>query len=157
MKKFLVIIAVFCLVLTISFVGCKTTTTETTAAATTAAETTVAGTTAAETTVAEETEVTEEKKFGLEDIPEIKNKTAINTIVETGATFDKIVPYVQKFTEKTGVKVNVERVASPVVYSKENVELVAGTGVYDVAYVSNGWTNEWYQVFDHYDRFSYAV
>jgi multiple sugar transport system substrate-binding protein len=144
-KKFLVIIAVFCLVLTISFVGCKTTTTETTAAGTTAAETTVAGTTAAETTVAEETEVTEEKKFGLEDIPEIKNKTAINTIVETGATFDKIVPYVQKFTEKTGVKVNVERVASPVVYSKENVELVAGTGVYDVAYVSNGWTNEWYK------------
>lgn len=87
---------------------------------------------------------TEVKKFGLNDIPEISNKTAINTIVETGATFDKIVPYVQKFTEKTGVKVNVERVASPVVYSKENIELVAGTGVYDVAYVSNGWSNEWY-------------
>ena len=31
---------------------------------------------------------TEVKKFGLNDIPEISNKTAINTIVETGATFD---------------------------------------------------------------------
>jgi len=87
---------------------------------------------------------TEVKKFGLNDIPEISNKTAINTMVETGATFDKIVPYVQKFTEKTGVKVNVERVASPVVYSKENIELLAGTGVYDIAYVANGWSNEWY-------------
>jgi len=89
------------------------------------------------------TAATEVKKFGLNDIPEISNKTAISTMVETGATFDKIVPYVQKFTEKTGVKVNVERVASPVVYSKENIELLAGTGVYDIAYVANGWSNEW--------------
>jgi len=89
------------------------------------------------------TAATEVKKFGLNDIPEITNKTAISTMVETGATFDKIVPYVKKFTEKTGVKVNVERVASPVVYSKENIELLAGTGVYDIAYVANGWSNEW--------------
>ncbi|MFB0520406.1 MAG: extracellular solute-binding protein [Desulfatiglandales bacterium] len=81
--------------------------------------------------------------FGLKDIPEIKNKKALNTIVETGLVWDKIMPYIDEFTKKTGVKVNVERVASPVVYSKENVELMAGTGHYDVVYVETAWTTEW--------------
>jgi multiple sugar transport system substrate-binding protein len=82
-------------------------------------------------------------KFGLQDIPQIKNKKDLNTIVETGQVWDKIMPYVAEFTKKTGVKVNVERVASPVVYSKENVELMAGTGYYDVTYVETAWTCEW--------------
>jgi multiple sugar transport system substrate-binding protein len=81
--------------------------------------------------------------FGLKDIPEIKNKSAINTIVETGQVWDKVMPYIEEFTKKTGVKVNVERVASPVVYSKENVELMGGTGYYDVVYVETAWTTEW--------------
>jgi len=76
-------------------------------------------------------------------VPEISNKADLNLIVETGGMFDAIVPYIEEFTTKTGVKVNVERVASPVVYSKLNVELVAGTGVYDLAYVETSWTNEW--------------
>lgn len=84
-----------------------------------------------------------EKKFGLKDIPEIKNKKPLNTIVETGQVWDKIMPYIAEFTKKTGVRVNVERVASPVVYSKENVELMAGTGYYDVVYVETAWTTEW--------------
>jgi len=81
--------------------------------------------------------------FSLNDIPEIKNKQPLNTIVETGQVWDKVMPYIDKFTQKTGVKVNVERVASPVVYSKENVELMAGTGYYDVVYVETAWTDEW--------------
>ena len=81
--------------------------------------------------------------FKLNDIPEIKNKKALNTIVETGQVWDKIMPYIEEFTKKTGVKVNVERVASPVVYSKENVELMGGTGYYDVVYVETAWTTEW--------------
>jgi multiple sugar transport system substrate-binding protein len=81
--------------------------------------------------------------FGLKDIPEIKNKEPLNTIVETGQVWDKIMPYIDKFTDETGIKVNVERVASPVVYSKENVELMAGTGYYDVVYVETAWTVEW--------------
>ena len=85
----------------------------------------------------------QDAKFGLQDIPDIKNKRALNTIVETGQVWDKVMPYIDKFTEKTGVKVNVERVASPVVYSKENVELMAGTGYYDVVYVETAWTTEW--------------
>lgn len=83
------------------------------------------------------------EKFGLKDIPAIKNKRTLNTIVETGLVWDKIMPYIARFTEKTGIKVNVERVASPVVYSKENVELMAGTGYYDVVYVETAWTTEW--------------
>ena len=82
-------------------------------------------------------------KFGLQDIPEIKNKATLNTIVETGQVWDKIMPYIEAFTKKTGVKINVERVASPVVYSKENVELMGGTGYYDVVYVETAWTTEW--------------
>ena len=140
MKKFLVILAVISLTLSISFVGCKAGAATTTAAAT---ETTEAATTTAAAT--ETTAAKEAKPFSLDDIPEVKNKAALNLIVETGAVFDKIVPYIQKFTDKTGIKVNVERVASPVVYSKENVELVAGTGVYDLAYVETSWTNEWSQ------------
>jgi hypothetical protein len=81
--------------------------------------------------------------FGLQDIPEIKNKAPLNTICETGQVWDKIMPYIEAFTKKTGIKVNVERVASPVVYSKENVELMGGTGYYDVLYVETAWTTEW--------------
>jgi len=81
--------------------------------------------------------------FSLKDVPEIKNKKTLNTIVETGQVWDKIMPYIDDFTKKTGVKVNVERVASPVVYSKENVELMARTGYYDVVYVETAWTTEW--------------
>ncbi len=87
--------------------------------------------------------VSAEEPFGLGDIPPIKNKRTLNTIVETGQVFDKIIPYIEEFTKKTGVQVKVERVASPVVYSKENVELVAGTGYYDLAYVETAWTTEW--------------
>jgi len=82
-------------------------------------------------------------KFGLKDIPEIKNKKAINMMVETGAAWDKVIEYIKEFEKVTGVKVNIERVASPVVYSKENVELMAGTGYYDVVYVETSWTDEW--------------
>lgn len=82
-------------------------------------------------------------KFGLKDIPEIKNKQALNTMVETGQAWDKIMPYIKAFTKQTGIQVNVERVASPVVYSKENVELMGGTGYYDVVYVETAWTVEW--------------
>lgn len=83
------------------------------------------------------------EQFGLKDIPEIKNKEQLTMAVETGQAWDKIIPYIKKFTEKTGVEVNVERVASPVVYSKENVELMGGTGYYDVVYVETAWTTEW--------------
>lgn len=84
-----------------------------------------------------------EGKFGLEDIPEIKNKRALTLILETGEGYSKVLPAIERFTEKTGVKVNVERIASSGVYGKENVELMAGTGYYDLVYVETSWTTEW--------------
>jgi multiple sugar transport system substrate-binding protein len=153
MKKFLAILMVVMLAVTISFVGCKAATTaettaagaETTAAATTAAgaETTAAATTAAgaETTAA----AGEVKPFTLDDIPEIKNKAPLNTMFESGTMFDEMVPVFKAFAEKTGVQVNIERIATPVMYTKENVELVAGTGVYDLPMVETAWTDEWAQ------------
>jgi len=143
MKKFLIIIMAVALALTLAFVGCKTTAAvETTAAA----ETTAAPeTTAAVETTAAAAETAAGAKFSLADVPAISNTADLNLIVETGGMFDAIVPFIEEFTAKTGVKVNIERVASPVVYSKENVELVAGTGAYDLAYVETAWTNEWAQ------------
>ena len=82
-------------------------------------------------------------KFGLNDIPTIKNKKALNLIIETGDAHGKTIPAIEEFTKKTGVKVNVERVASSGVYGKENVELMAGTGFYDLVYVETAWTTEW--------------
>ena len=51
----------------------------------------------------------QDKKFGLEDIPEIQNKRALTLILETGEGYSKVLPAIERFTEKTGVKVNVER------------------------------------------------
>jgi len=82
-------------------------------------------------------------KFGLNDIPNIANKKPLTLIIETGEAHGKTIPAIEEFTKKTGVKVNVERVASSGVYGKENVELTAGTGVYDLVYVETSWTTEW--------------
>jgi len=82
-------------------------------------------------------------KFSLKDVPSIANKRPLNIVIETGESFDKTLPAVQEFTKQTGVKVNVERIASSGVYGKENVELLAGTGFYDLVYVETSWTTEW--------------
>lgn len=84
-----------------------------------------------------------EKKFGLDDIPKIQNKKTLTLILETGEGYSKMLPAIEQFTKKTGVKVNVERIASSGVYGKENVELMAGTGYYDLVYVETSWTTEW--------------
>ncbi|MDD3776908.1 MAG: hypothetical protein PHN32_04820, partial [Actinomycetota bacterium] len=151
MKRFLILLLVVALAITFSFVGCaqqpaaEEPAAEEPAAEEPAAEEPAAEEPAAEEPAAEEPaeEVVEGKAFSLADIPEIENKTPLNTILETGSTFDLTLPYFEKFTEATGVPVNIERIATPVVYSKENVELVAGTGVYDVVYVETAWTDEW--------------
>jgi multiple sugar transport system substrate-binding protein len=84
-----------------------------------------------------------DSKFGLKDIPNIANKKPLNIIIETGEGHGKMLPAIEQFTKQTGIKVNVERVASSGVYAKENVELAAGTGFYDLVYVETSWTTEW--------------
>ncbi|CEP66981.1 Bacterial extracellular solute-binding, family 1 [Moorella glycerini] len=92
---------------------------------------------------APQTVQTQGGRFGLDQIPEIRNKQPITMVLETGEGYSKMLPAIEKFTAKTGVKVNVERVASSGVYAKENVELKAGTGYYDLVYVETSWTTEW--------------
>lgn len=84
-----------------------------------------------------------QSNFTLNDVPALKNKKPIHLILETGDGHSKALPIIEAFTKKTGVPVNVERVASSGVYGKENVELMAGTGHYDVVYVETSWTTEW--------------
>ncbi len=84
-----------------------------------------------------------EKKFSLADIPEIKNKRAIHVALEAGGAADLIIPYLQKFAEKTGVKVTTESMVFASLYSKVIVELIAKTGAYDIVVTETSWTNEW--------------
>ncbi len=82
-------------------------------------------------------------KFSLKDVPNISNKKPLNIVIETGEGHGKMLPAIEQFTKQTGIKVNVERVASSGVYAKENVELLAGTAFYDLVYVETSWTTEW--------------
>ncbi|MBE0477778.1 extracellular solute-binding protein [Candidatus Aerophobetes bacterium] len=84
-----------------------------------------------------------EKRFGLADIPEIANKRALTLALEAGGEEDTLLPFVRKFEEKTGIKVNTEVMLFAVMYAKENIELVGKTGAYDVVIVEASWTNEW--------------
>lgn len=84
-----------------------------------------------------------QKKFTLADIPEIENKRALTVAIEAGGEEDTLLPFVKQFEEKTGIKVNTEVMLFAVMYGKENIELVGGTGAYDLVIVEASWTNEW--------------
>jgi hypothetical protein len=45
-----------------------------------------------------------EKKFGLADIPEIKNRTPIHVIFQAGGESDVLIPKLKEFAAKTGLK-----------------------------------------------------
>ncbi len=81
--------------------------------------------------------------FTLDSIPEIKNKSPINVALEAGGAADLIIPYLQRFAEKTGVPVTSESMVFATLYSKEVVELQGGTGAYDLVVTETSWTNEW--------------
>lgn len=81
--------------------------------------------------------------FGLNDIPEIKNKRPIHVALEAGGGADLIIPFLNKFSEKTGVKVTHESHVFASLYSKEIVELQGRTGAYDLVVTETSWTNEW--------------
>lgn len=84
-----------------------------------------------------------QKAFGLDDIPEIENKRPLTLPLEAGGEEDTLIPFVKAFEEKTGIPVNTEIMLFAVMYGKENIELVAGTGAYDIVIVESSWTNEW--------------
>ena len=82
-----------------------------------------------------------DKQFGLDDIPDIKNKKAIHIALADLA--DVCVPFLKKFSEKTGIKVTHEVIVFNALYGKEIMELQARTGAYDVVVTETSWTNEW--------------
>jgi len=84
-----------------------------------------------------------QKAFNLDDIPEIENKTPLTLPLEAGGEEDTLIPFVKQFEEKTGIPVNTEVMLFAVMYGKENIELVGGTGAYDIVIVEASWTNEW--------------
>ncbi len=81
--------------------------------------------------------------FTLADIPEIANKEPIHVALEAGGAADLIIPYLQQFSEATGVPVTWESMVFATIYSKEVVELQGRTGAYDVVVTETSWTNEW--------------
>jgi len=83
------------------------------------------------------------EKFGLADIPEIKNKRPIHVAVHAGPHVALSRPFIDKFSEHTGVKVTVEEMIMSVIYPKINADLLSGTGAYDVTVVEASTTNEW--------------
>jgi multiple sugar transport system substrate-binding protein len=84
-----------------------------------------------------------EMKFGLDDIPEIKNKKPIHVALEAGGGADLIIPYLKKFSDKTGIEVTHESHVFASLYSKEIVELQGQTGAFDLVVTETSWTTEW--------------
>ena len=80
--------------------------------------------------------------FTLDDIPEIENKQAIHVALEAGGAADTILPFLERFSEATGVPVTSESMVFATIYSKEIVELQGRTGAYDLVVTETSWTNE---------------
>ena len=82
-------------------------------------------------------------RFGLADIPEIENKRPVSLIVESEAGMRLMPPVFEEFLEHTGVSTAVDTVLFAAMYGKINIELIGGTGAYDVVIVESSSTNEW--------------
>jgi multiple sugar transport system substrate-binding protein len=87
--------------------------------------------------------VVAEPRFSLADIPAIKNKRPISIIVESEGGMRLMPPVFKAFKDHTGVDVKIDTVLFAAMYPKINVELVAGTGAYDIVIVESSSTNEW--------------
>jgi len=83
------------------------------------------------------------QKFGLSDIPPIKNKRPIHVAVHAGPHVALSKPFIEKFSKHTGVEVTTEDMIMTVIYPKINADLLSATGAYDVTVVEASTTNEW--------------
>ena len=81
--------------------------------------------------------------FRLVDVPEIENKTPIHIMVEASGSGDTFVPFLEKFTEHTGVPVTYEMITMADAYAKQGAALMSHSGAYDAIMVETTWTNEW--------------
>jgi len=86
-----------------------------------------------------------EKHWSITDIPEIKNKRPIHVAFFGGpASIEKYTNVkLAEFEKKSGIKVTGEQMVHQQMYAKTNMELIAGTGGYDVIILESATTNEW--------------
>lgn len=86
-----------------------------------------------------------EDQWSIKDIPKIKNNTPIHVAFFGGpASIDKCThDKLGQFEKKTGIKVTGEMMVHQQIYAKTNMELIAGTGGYDVIILESATTNEW--------------
>lgn len=81
--------------------------------------------------------------FTLEDVPDLSGTPALHVALEAGGGADLIIPFLEKFSEATGVEITHESMVFATLYSKQIVELQGGTGAYDLVVTETSWTNEW--------------
>ena len=94
---------------------------------------------------------------GLADIPEIKNRRGIHVSL-MGFSAEWLEPLVNKWAEHTKIPMTYELVTFSLVYPKLNLELIAGTGAYDMIPVEASYSCEWspylwdiYEMADEFD------
>jgi len=80
---------------------------------------------------------------GLADVPEIANKEPIFVVLQGNVGEGALAPYLDQFSQKTGVTVEYEEMIMSVLYPRVNAELIAESGAYDVICIEASSTNEW--------------
>lgn len=81
--------------------------------------------------------------FSLDKVPDLSDSPALHVALEAGGGADLIIPFLEKFSEATGVDITHESMVFATLYSKQIVELQGGTGAYDLVVTETSWTNEW--------------
>jgi len=83
-------------------------------------------------------------EFSLDQIPPLPNKTPITLVAEKGFWTDYLTQQMlPKFTEKTGVKVNVISTELESMFELQTHALLMGEGKYDLLTMEAGWAKEW--------------
>jgi multiple sugar transport system substrate-binding protein len=82
--------------------------------------------------------------FELNDIPLLKNKQTISLVAEKGFWTEHLkTELLPKFTQKTGVHVELISLPLEDMYSKQTNALIHGEGRYDLLTMEAGWSKEW--------------
>ena len=120
------------------------TTTSATTSATTTKTTTSATTTKTTTATTTQTTTSTVKKFeSLDDVPALSDMDPVNVALQGNVGGSIFTPLIQQFSDKTGVPCTFEEMVMTVLYPKVNLELISGSGAYDIACVETSTTCEW--------------
>ena len=82
--------------------------------------------------------------FSLNQVPNLQNKQAITLVAEKGFWTEHLkAELLPKFTQKTGVIVNLVSLPLEEMYLKQTNALIHGEGQYDLLTMEAGWSKEW--------------